>query len=277
MPELPEVETMRAALEENAAGALLSRVEVRDGKIVLGRPDEFARRLRGQHFVAFGRHGKVLQLRLNNGDILLAHPRMTGKLLLVPPRHKLPDYARVIFYLDKKWRLVFADLRRFGRLELVSPERLPDAHLLRQLGPDALHIESRPLYEGLQKRRVALKVALMDQKLLAGIGNIYAAEILHRCGWHPCVPAHQLTLSHTRKLIQQIKAVLHEAIQTGGTTIADYLSPEGHAGGFREHLRVYGRAGEKCLRRGCPGVIQRLVLGGRSTFYCPQCQKQFAP
>ncbi len=277
MPELPEVETMRAALEKAAAGALLRRVEVRDGKIVLGRSDEFARRLRGKHFVAFGRHGKVLQLKLDNGDILLAHPRMTGKFLLVPPRHKLPDYARVIFYLDRELRLVFADLRRFGRLELVSPEGLPEAQLLRQLGPDALDIESRQLYEGLQKRRVALKVALMDQKLLAGLGNIYAAEILHRCGWHPCVPAHELTLPHTRQLTKQIHAVLHEAIQTGGTTIADYLSPEGHAGGFREHLRVYGRAGEKCLRRGCPGFIQRMVLGGRSTFYCPLCQKQFAP
>lgn len=264
---------MRRDLQQLADQAVVTRVEVPDEKVIQGSAREFARALKGRRFVSFGRRGKVLMLCLDNEAMLLAHPRMTGRMLGLGPEHELPRHARVIMHLDNGLRLVFDDSRRFGRLELVPRGCLEQAALLGKIGADALHVDPTALFEWLSRRKIPVKVALLDQRAFAGIGNIYASEILHRVGLDPRTPSYRVTAQEAGQIARQTEVVLREGVRHRGTTISDYRTPSGQPGGYQRRLQVYGREGERCLKTGCAGTIQRIGLSGRSTYFCSDCQK----
>lgn len=273
MPELPEVETMRQDLERAAARRVVERVEVLDEKVVVGPAEEFVAALTGRRLVEFGRRGKVLIVRLDNGTALLGHPRMTGRLFALKSKQEMTRFARVVIHLDNGARIVFDDIRRFGRLEIVSVAAQDEAQLLRNIGHDALHCDLDHLQKCFAKRSIPIKVALLDQKVVAGIGNIYASEILFHCGLDPRTPSRCVKPKEMAAIARETERVLAEGVEYRGTTISDYRTMDGEKGNYQDRLRVYGREGAPCLREGCAGTIKKVVLSARSAFYCSHCQR----
>jgi len=274
MPELPEVETMRRDLAQAASKATVTHVEVLDEKVVVGPAQEFVTGLTGRRLTAFGRRGKVLIIGLDNDTALLGHPRMTGRFFALQSKDDLTRFARVVLHLDNGTRVVFDDIRRFGRLELVADAVQGDAALLRNIGHDALHCDLDHLSKCFAKRSIPIKVALLDQKVVAGIGNIYASEILFHCGLDPRTPSCCVKPAEMAAIARETERVLAEGVQYRGTTISDYRTMSGGKGNYQDHLRVYGREGQPCLREGCEGTIQKVILSTRSTYYCSRCQRK---
>lgn len=273
MPELPEVETVRRDLEQQVLGARVVGVEVLRAKMVLSGP-EGLQALVGETLEEVRRRGKVLILRFSGGRTLLVHFRMTGQLFPVPGEAPLPKHTRTVFGLADGRRLVHADLRTLGTLELVRTSEEEDARGLLGLGPDAYDAPptAEELWRALRRRRAAIKVVLLDQRVLAGLGNIYVAEALWRAGIDPRLRGDRLTRRQAERLHTAIGEVLEEAVQWRGTTVSDYRTGTGESGGFQRRLGVYGRGGEACLAEGCEGRIARIVQAQRSTWYCPCCQ-----
>ncbi|WP_218079821.1 bifunctional DNA-formamidopyrimidine glycosylase/DNA-(apurinic or apyrimidinic site) lyase [Anthocerotibacter panamensis] len=275
MPELPEVETVRRSLAPRLAGQEIQKVQVlRASAIAAPDVDVFTRLLPGQHFSATtARRGKYLLLGLESGGWLAVHLRMSGRLLLFEPPLPLdPSHLRVCFYLKEGSRLYFHDPRAFGRLWYIRPgtsleEQIP---ALQRLGPEPEDLEVLHLEGALARRTIPIKVALLDQTLLAGLGNIYADEALFQAGIHPLTPANQLKRPNLERLIERIKWVLTSAVTAGGTTLRDYVDSQGSKGRYQEQLQVYGRFGQTCAT--CGTSIARLRLGGRSSHFCPSCQ-----
>ncbi len=283
MPELPEVEVLVRHLAPLLKGRRIDAVQVRLAKVV--RPDSprrFAQALRGARFRAVSRRGKYLLFHLRSAGqggalTLTGHLGMTGRMYLLPAKTPLPRHAAVVLGLG--WQnFVFEDSRRFGRLTLAA---VP----LRNLGPEPLEsaFALRPFAAALRRSRQAIKVKLLDQSLLAGVGNIYASEALFRAGIAPALPARRLSESQVRRLRLAIRAVLRQAI-AGGSTVplnytgqgaSDRLFYFGRAPGapdyYEERLQVYDRAGQPCPR--CKTPIRRRVQAARSTYYCPRCQR----
>jgi formamidopyrimidine-DNA glycosylase len=262
MPELPEVETVARALRPRLAGRRIRRVQILSRRIVSGPAEEFAARLCGRRIRGLRRRGKFLLAELE-GAVLAIHLGMTGSLRwnAAPGPH-----TRAIFFLDRG-RLVFDDLRQFGRLE--ASEQAPAR--LAGLGPEALEISAQELRRRLRGRRAALKALLLDQRILAGLGNIYADEALFRARIHPCAAPARLSAARLRRLHQAIREVLQEAIRAGGSSVSDYVDPDGDPGRFQFEHRVYRRTGLPCPR--CGALIRRLRVAQRSTHYCPRCQR----
>ncbi|MHB8996288.1 MAG: bifunctional DNA-formamidopyrimidine glycosylase/DNA-(apurinic or apyrimidinic site) lyase [Armatimonadota bacterium] len=273
MPELPEVETMRRDLARAVGKATITHVEVLDEKIIVGSAEAFIKGLTGRRVTAFGRRGKVLIIDLDNGTALLGHPRMTGRFFALKSKEELTRFARVVIHLDNAVRVVFDDIRRFGRLEVVASSMQDEAALLRNIGHDALHCDLGHLSKCFGNRSIPIKTALLDQKVVAGIGNIYASEILHRCGIDPRTPSKCLKPKEMAAIARETELVLAEGVEHRGTTISDYRTMDGKKGNFQDRLRVYGREGAPCLRNGCEGTIQKISLGGRSTYFCSHCQR----
>jgi formamidopyrimidine-DNA glycosylase len=271
MPELPEVETVARELCPALCGHVLRRVEVLWARTV-DRPDvpTFCAALTGAMVLAVGRRGKFITMGLDSGQSLLTHLRMTGKWLLYPDASGHDPYARVRFGLDDGRWLVFADTRKFGRLYLVDDP----AEVLGDLGPEPLAADFTPerLACMLGERRGRIKPLLLNQRFLAGLGNIYTDEALWRAGVHPLQAADTLTPGQVRRLHAGIVSVLREAIAGGGTSLRDnqYRQPDGDTGAYQHLLAVYGRAGQDCPR--CGAAVQRLVVGQRGTHICPRCQ-----
>lgn len=269
MPELPEVETVVRGLRQHIVGRTITSVEVYwPATVATPAPEEFQARLVGQRIRCVERRGKFIILRLEQGD-LLVHLRMTGQLLVVPAG-QAPDlgHLRVAIELDGL-RLLFNDTRKFGRMYLV-----PDARQrLAALGPEPLNGEltTEVLRERLRRRRAPIKSILLDQRVLAGVGNIYADEALHAAGIAPQRPACSLSHAEIATLQRALRSVLERAIENRGTTLSDYRDAGGEAGEHQGALQVYGRAGEACLRCGCHIVRGR--LSGRSAYHCPGCQR----
>ena len=281
MPELPEVETVARGLHAALVGHTIVDVKVLWARSVESSdPDTFARRLSGQIVAGVGRRGKWLTIALAGNDTLLVHLRMSGQLVVetlassVEPSEACLDsrHLRAVFLLDDGRRLSFVDARKFGRLWLGSDP----AEVLGGLGPEPLADEftAEGLAQALGQRRGHIKPLLLDQRFLAGLGNIYTDETLWRARIHPLRQANTLTPAETRRLHAVIQAVLRAAIAGGGTTLADetYRQADGQAGGFAGHLAVYGRAGEACLR--CGATVERITIGQRSTHFCPRCQPE---
>lgn len=264
---------MRRDLAELIGRRRFVAAEVVDLKVVAGDPAALVGGLAGRRVREFGRLGKVLQLALDDGGLLLLHPRMTGRLLALAPAEPLPPHARLVLSLSSGRRVVFDDPRRFGRVEYCPPGATEPQRLTCRLGPDALDCDTAVVAAALRRRRVALKAFLLDQTVLAGVGNIYACEILFRCGLHPLTPACTLRSAEVERLAGEIRTVLAEGVAYRGTTLADYRTLQGESGAFQQRLQVYGRAGEACLQEGCGGVIERSVIAGRSTYHCPRCQR----
>jgi len=275
MPELPEVEHVVRALRPVVVGRRILAAELKLKRIApdISRP-AFDRELRNSLITAVGRRGKYILFQLESGRMLTTHLRMTGKFVALGVEDRLPPYAHVVFHLDDERRLVFCDMRQFGRMRLVAnPERLPKE--LISLAPEPLSEEFTEAYflATLARSRRSLKQLLLDQTRILGLGNIYAVEALFLAGVNPMKSAHRLSKPRARKLYQAIREVLREAIDAGSTLRIDLADGNGSYFETPERFwRVYEREGEPCVR--CGTNIKRVVQGGRSTYYCPQCQKR---
>jgi len=278
MPELPEVETMRRGIAE-IVGARIEdvrrpRARLRPIKIT-PRFGDFRRRVVGEQIVGVARAGKRVVVELESDDRIVFEPRMTGRLLLAEPPDR--QHLRLLFELSGGGprQLLFWNVRGLGTVHLMSPRRYAQKLGPERLGPDALEITADQLRDRLHRSRSQIKVALMDQRAVAGIGNLYASEILHRARLHPQLRCDRIRPAAWRSLCASIREVLEEAILFEGSTLADgtYRNPGNEPGRFRSRHRVYQRAGEPCRECG-RGRIVRLVQAGRSTFFCPSCQRR---
>ncbi len=271
MPELPEVEYVARQLRETLPGRRIVGVETRWERSIQGMaPEEFATEVSGREVTRVGRRAKYLLLTLDDGRLLIIHRRMSGNLLLWKPGEPEPPYARVIFTLDDGRRLYYTDPRKFGRVALAAPEALPATFA--SLGPEPLEEAFTPaaLAERLAGQSRAIKATLLDQRVVAGLGNIYADESLFRAGIHPLRPAGSLTPDEIARLHSGIQGALTTGIAHGGTTFGRHRDIYNEAGVNLEHVEVYRRAGQPCLRCGAP--IERIVVAQRSTHFCPHCQ-----
>ena len=275
MPELPEVEHVVRALRAVVVGRRILAAELSLKRISpeLSKP-AFARKLKNLRINAVGRRGKYILFELDSGALLTTHLRMTGKFVSLRTEDKLPPYAHVVFYLNDDRRLVFCDMRQFGRMRIVSNSRKLPKELL-ALAPEPLSDEFTEEYflGTLKRSRRTLKTLLLDQTRVLGLGNIYAVEALFIAGIHPLKQAHTLSKPRGRKLFQAIKTVLQEAIDTGSTLRIDLSDGESsYIGSSERFWRVYEREGEPCVN--CGTKIRRIAHGGRSTYFCPKCQRR---
>lgn len=283
MPELPEVETVRRGLEPHLVGARLTRVVQNRTDLRFPLPDDFAHRLTGARVEALERRAKYLLARLDTGESLVAHLGMTGRFTIgeIQPgrfHHAAgedPKHTHIVFETDKGGRIAFNDARRFGYMDILPTSALGESRWFAGLGPEPLGPDFNPaaLAKALARRKPAIKVTLLDQKVVAGIGNIYACEALFRARLHPERAAGSLKPGEVRKLVEAVKGVLEEAITAGGSTLRDFRAADGELGYFQHRFCVYDREGEPCPSAKCSGVVKRIVQAGRSTFFCPKCQR----
>lgn len=271
MPELPEVQTIAAALAHLVVGRVILDVNVRWPGVV-DRPDveTFTTALRGRRVTAVSRRGKYLQCALDDGRWLLFHLRMTGEMRVLPATTALDPHEHLILHLENglDWR--FKDTRKFGRAYLVADP----AEVVGKLGPEPLDPAFSPAYlaQALAGRKAPIKSLLLDQRLVAGLGNIYADEALFRARIHPLRPGGSLEPAEIVGLVEAIREVITQAVADMGTTLRDYHRPDGSVGRFQNRLQVFRRQGEPCPVCGAP--VQRIVVGGRSTHFCSHEQKR---
>ncbi|WP_022948791.1 bifunctional DNA-formamidopyrimidine glycosylase/DNA-(apurinic or apyrimidinic site) lyase [Methylohalobius crimeensis] len=271
MPELPEVETTRRGLEPHLVGRNFASVEIRQPRLRWPVSQSLPTRLAGAPIESMRRRGKYLLLKTAAGTLII-HLGMSGSMRLVADGLPLHPHDHAIFTLDSGQRLVFHDPRRFGAL--VWTETSPAAHpLLSHLGFEPFDPEftGEWLYRTSRNRRQAVKTLLMDQRIVVGIGNIYANEALFQSGIHPSRPGGRISESRYRLLVENIRQILGWAIEQGGTTLRDFINEKGQPGYFQLALQVYGRENRPCPR--CTTAIRRIRLGQRATYYCPRCQR----
>jgi len=274
MPELPEVETIRRKLEPHLLGRRLDRVEIADPRLVRPfEPHAVAAELEGERVSALERRGKYLVVRFESGRALLIHLRMTGSLRHAA-RGALHDdrYRRAVVNLDDGSDVAYRDVRRFGTWLLLEPDEL-EPYLAPTVGVEPLErsFNARWLAQRLQGRRAPLKAALLDQRTVAGLGNIYVDEALWRAQIHPLRPAESLDADEIARLTRAVKEALKAGVRRQGASLRDYATPDGGRGSMQDRFRVYGRAGEPCDRCGTP--IDKIRAAGRGTWYCPTCQR----
>jgi formamidopyrimidine-DNA glycosylase len=271
MPELPEVETVARGLRSALPGRRIAGVRCHFAGIVATDESRFRRELRGKTVAHVRRHGKYLFLLFAEGRGVAFHLRMTGQALLVPEQEPADRHTHLeVLFQGGSQKLVYRDVRKFGRFELLSAgvEEFVQA---KGLGPDALQMPAGELYARLRASRRSLKAALLDQRVLAGLGNIYTDEILFRQRLSPLRPCSSLSRKKAASLAAAIGEVLAEAIEAQGSSISDYVDPRGQRGRFQASLKVYGRAGEPCPR--CGTTLAGGRVAGRSTSWCPRCQR----
>jgi formamidopyrimidine-DNA glycosylase len=273
MPELPEVETVRRTLAPAVGARIVASWDSGKGLHMHRRPPrKRLRELVGARLTAIRRHGKYLLLDFDKPVTLVAHLGMTGRLLIVPPGGTRAKHTHLVLELADGRSLRFVDARRFGQLDVVERTALVDYPPLAALGPDALDevIDVDAFWARAHRTRAPLKTFVLDQRVLAGVGNIYASEALWRARLRPSKRAHKLTRDDARDLAKAIREVLVHALERGGTSLRDFVDAEGAAGENADYLWVYGRAGEPCPR--CRNAIRRTVHQGRATYFCPTCQ-----
>jgi len=297
MPELPEVETVMRGLETVLTGKRIAQVRLARGDLRFPFPPDFAKRIEGRLVLRLMRRAKYILAFLEGGEVLILHLGMSGRFTIIDAKGRMqalgefydesaaPDGGRgphdhVVFTREDGLRVVYTDPRRFGLMDLVGETSLASHKLLAEIGVEPLGNEFDALYlaEAFRGKKAPLKAALLDQRLIAGLGNIYVCEALHRASLSPKRRAGSLVTKkghdpRLEDLVRHIRAVLTEAIAAGGSTLRDFLHPQGEKGSFQQVFAVYDREGEKCPRRRCGGTIKRIVQSGRSTFYCPRCQK----
>lgn len=303
MPELPEVETVRRGLMPVLEGATIARVEQRRPDLRFPLPERMRERLEGQRLLRLERRAKYLVGHLSGGEALVMHLGMTGRFTVVPAARPAPSvktvsasqalaafvheaggdpkHDHIVLHLASGARVTYNDARRFGFMLLVPQTELAPHPLFAGLGPEPLGEALNAAYLAARAagRRTDLKAFLMDQRTVAGLGNIYVCEALHRAGLSPTRSAGTLARANgqpherTVRLVTAIREVLEAAITAGGSTLRDYRAADGALGYFQHQFQVYGREGEPCATPGCGGTVRRIVQAGRSTFYCPRCQR----
>jgi formamidopyrimidine-DNA glycosylase len=292
VPELPEVETVRRGLTPAMLGARIDKVELRRADIRFPFPLAFAKRLAGQRIVDVKRRAKYLLFQLDGGETLIAHLGMSGSFRMErtevstpgqfhQERSKDPKHDHVVLVLDNGWVVTYNDPRRFGFMDLAPTEALDQHVRMRGLGAEPLapEFDAQSLAKLFAGSRAPLKSALLDQKRIAGLGNIYVCEALFRARLAPSRPVSVLANARgapTKAAIAvsaAIRAVLEEAVEAGGSTLRDHRQASGELGYFQHAFKVYDREGSPCVRERCRGTIARITQAGRSTFYCPKCQR----
>ncbi|MFZ5610565.1 MAG: bifunctional DNA-formamidopyrimidine glycosylase/DNA-(apurinic or apyrimidinic site) lyase [Pseudomonadota bacterium] len=277
MPELPEVETVIRGLRPRLDGQRLVEVTVRRAVLRKPVPENFARRLEGRRVRFITRRAKYGLVHMAGGLVLLFHLGMSGRLRLVPADKAFtPErHDHIVFVTEQGDRLAFNDARRFGLVDLVDEDDVASHPLLAGLGPEPLGnaFDGAHLGARLKNRRTPIKAALLDQRVVAGLGNIYASEALACAGISPRRGAHRVAPARTARLAEAVRQVLTRAIEAGGSSLRDHIQPDGALGYFQHQFRVYGRAGAPCLTPACGGTIVRIVQAGRASFYCPACQR----
>ena len=283
MPELPEVETVRRGLESHLTGRRIESVELRRSDLRFPFPEGFTALLRGRLVESVERRAKYLLIRLDGDTTWMCHLGMTGRWTLLGAGSNDSDdgsHDWVVVHLDDGGRAVFSDHRRFGFMDHFETPEQGRNRFLAKLGPEPTpdHLTPMDMAESLRGRRTPMKAALLDQRTVAGLGNIYVCEILFRSGISPRRSASSVAgKSGVTKRVERITAATHdvivEAIDAGGSSISDFVNVEGDLGYFSHSFQVYGREGEPCLSEGCESTIRRIVQSGRSSFYCPDCQR----
>jgi formamidopyrimidine-DNA glycosylase len=282
MPELPEVETVRRGLEPVLLGRTIARADVRRDGLRWPFPPDMAERLTGARVMALRRRSKYLLAELSTGETLLVHLGMSGRMLVSGAMlgrfhhdHPAPQkHDHVVLDIDTGARVTFNDARRFGAMDLMPTQAEADHPLLARLGPEPLGnaFDESHLAAAFRGRAAPVKAVLLDQHIVAGLGNIYVCETLFRAGISPRRAAGRIGAARLRTLVPVIRDVLAEAIEAGGSSLRDHRQTDGELGYFQHSFRVYDREGGACLTPGCSGIVRRIVQSGRSTFYCPRCQ-----
>jgi formamidopyrimidine-DNA glycosylase len=291
MPELPEVETVRLGLVPVMEGHRITRAEARRGDLRVPFPNDFAGRLTGRTVKALRRRAKYMLGDLDSGETLVIHLGMSGRMTVYASgaKKKLGNYVHdlsedaigadkhdhVVFDTDAPARIVFNDHRRFGLMLLVDTAALDEHKLFRRLGIEPLSdaFDAAYLARALKGKKTPIKSALLDQRVIAGLGNIYVCEALFRARISPKRLAAKVKPAEAAALVSAIKVVLREAVKAGGSSLRDHKKVTGELGYFQKRFAVYGREGEPCPGKGCTGKVRRIVQAGRSTFYCPGCQR----
>jgi formamidopyrimidine-DNA glycosylase len=293
MPELPEVETVRRGLQPAMEGAKIVKAEIRRKDLRFPFQKDFVRRLEAQTVTGLGRRAKYLMADLSSGDVLLMHLGMSGSFRVIQddnghapgqfhyPRSEDRAHDHVIFHMSSGAAVVFNDPRRFGYMKVIARGKIDEEPLLNGLGPEPLgnEFDAAMLARSCASKKTSLKAALLDQRVVAGLGNIYVCEALFRAHLSPRRLAATLATKkseptdHARRLVDAIHAVLNQAIKAGGSSLRDHRQTSGELGYFQHSFQVYDREGEKCQTKGCGGVVRRFTQNGRSTFWCPKCQK----
>ncbi len=268
MPELPEVETTVRGLARVIEGRRIASVEARRPDLRRALPEDLGQRLTGARVIGLRRRAKYGLIDTDRGDTLVFHLGMSGHWRIDPSETAKHDHF--IIETGEGRRLALNDARRFGSLDLVRTEELDEWPAIKALGPEPLEIDARELKRRLGGRKAAIKLLLLDQRIVAGLGNIYVCEALHRAGIHPTRAGGSVSLARLERLVPAIHDVLAEAIAAGGSTLRDFAAPDGELGYFPKSFAVYDREGQRCA---CGGTVKRIVQGGRSTFYCPACQR----
>jgi formamidopyrimidine-DNA glycosylase len=283
MPELPEVETVRRGLSPVMEGAVIALARANRPDLRWPLPENLAGRLTGQRVLAIRRRSKYLLADLSSGETLLIHLGMSGRMLVSGATlgafhhdHPAPEkHDHVVLDMESGARITFNDARRFGAMDLMPTEATEAHWLIHDLGPEPLgnNFDETYLVARLKGRSTPVKAALLDQKLVAGLGNIYVSEALYRAGISPLRLAGNISAARVARLVPAIRAVLTEAIEAGGSSLRDHRQTSGELGYFQHSFRVYDREGQPCPTPGCNGTIRRSVQSGRSSFHCPSCQR----
>jgi formamidopyrimidine-DNA glycosylase len=293
MPELPEVETVRRGLQPVMEGERIVKAEARRKDLRFPFQKDFVARLTGQTVTSLGRRAKYLMADLASGDVLLMHLGMSGSFRVIEdedtktpgkfhhPRSGDRAHDHVVFHMSSGAAIVFNDPRRFGYMKIIARRALDDEPLLSGLGPEPLgnEFDAAMLARSCASKKTSLKAALLDQRVVAGLGNIYVCEALFRSHLSPRRLAATLATKkaeptdHAKRLVDAIHAVLNQAIKAGGSSLRDHRQTSGELGYFQHSFQVYDREGEKCRTDGCSGIVKRFTQNGRSTFWCPKCQK----
>jgi formamidopyrimidine-DNA glycosylase len=292
MPELPEVETVRRGLQPVMEGSKILKAEARRKDLRFPFQKDFVARLTGQTVTGLGRRAKYLMADLGSGDVLLMHLGMSGSFRVQTPgnaktpgefhhpRGKDAAHDHVVFHMSSGADIVFNDPRRFGYMKIIARNAIDTEPLLRGLGPEPLgnEFDAKMLARSCAGKNTSLKAALLDQRVVAGLGNIYVCEALFRAKLSPKRQARTIATKtgapnhHAVRLVEGIHAVLNQAIEAGGSSLRDHRQTNGELGYFQHSFQVYDREGETCRTRGCSGIVRRLTQNGRSTFWCPKCQ-----
>jgi formamidopyrimidine-DNA glycosylase len=268
MPELPEVETTVRGLERVLKGRRIARVEARRADLRHAFPQDLGQRLTGARVTSLGRRAKYGLIDTDRGDTMIFHLGMSGSWRI--DHAQLEKHDHLLLETDEGKRLALNDPRRFGSVDLVATDQLDEWPAFKALGPEPFNLDARDLQKRLRGRTAAIKLLLGDQRIVAGLGNIYVCEALYRARIHPKRAAGSISLERLKRLVPAIHEVLEEAISAGGSTLRDFASPDGELGYFSKDFAVYDREGQPCA---CGGTVRRIVQGGRSTFYCPACQR----
>ncbi|MDE0781663.1 MAG: bifunctional DNA-formamidopyrimidine glycosylase/DNA-(apurinic or apyrimidinic site) lyase [Planktomarina sp.] len=283
MPELPEVETVRRGLMPAILGQIIFMAEVNRPDLRWPFPKNMAKRLTGARVTALRRRSKYILIDLDRGETLIIHLGMSGRMLISGfklgnffTEHPAAEkHDHVVFHMENGARVTFNDARRFGAMDLATTAEVENHKFLTSLGPEPLgnSFNEGYLKGALTGKNTPIKTALLDQRIIAGLGNIYVCEVLYRSKILPTQKAATLSKLAIGKIVPTIREVLEEAISAGGSSLKDYRQTGGELGYFQHNFQVYGREGETCKEKVCKGTIKRITQAGRSSFFCPQCQR----